>query len=245
MTLPHPLTGTHTHTHTHILHPQATIVPRGHALGMVSQVPDKDEYSITRQQLLADIDVCMGGKAAEELIFGGRPPGDALACPAFYVSLRSRAQRGLERSKEAARAMPVCAALGRPAPSSPPFPPHPSQPVRAGEDHVTTGATSDLQQATRKARHMVVDCGMSERIGPGAAAGPASAPREPRRLQRCRRRAQPFSGCVAPATQGVLQPLAAPVRRRLPLSSGSLQWLWGRSRAPRRGRWWTPRSSPY
>ncbi len=37
----------------------------------------------------------------------------------------------------------------------------------AGEDHVTTGATSDLQQATRKARHMVVDCGMSERIGPG------------------------------------------------------------------------------
>lgn len=41
---------------------------------MVSQVPDKDEYSITRQQLLADIDVCMGGKAAEELIFGGCPP---------------------------------------------------------------------------------------------------------------------------------------------------------------------------
>lgn len=32
---------------------------------------------------------------------------------------------------------------------------------------MTTGATSDLQQATRKARHMVVDCGMSERIGPG------------------------------------------------------------------------------
>lgn len=50
---------------------QATIVPRGHALGMVSQVPEKDEYSVTRQQMRAQIDVCMGGKAAEELIFGG------------------------------------------------------------------------------------------------------------------------------------------------------------------------------
>ncbi len=49
---------------------QATIVPRGHALGMVSQVPEKDEYSVTRQQMQAQIDVCMGGKAAEELIFG-------------------------------------------------------------------------------------------------------------------------------------------------------------------------------
>ena len=51
---------------------QATIVPRGHALGMVSQVPEKDEYSVTRQQMLAQIDVCMGGKAAEELIFGAQ-----------------------------------------------------------------------------------------------------------------------------------------------------------------------------
>jgi len=49
---------------------KATIVPRGHALGMVSQVPDKDEYSTTKQQMMAHIDVCMGGKAAEELIFG-------------------------------------------------------------------------------------------------------------------------------------------------------------------------------
>jgi ATP-dependent metalloprotease len=54
---------------------QATIVPRGHALGMVSQVPDKDEYSTTRQQMLAHIDVCMGGKAAEALIFGEEQVG--------------------------------------------------------------------------------------------------------------------------------------------------------------------------
>ena len=49
---------------------KATIVPRGHALGMVSQVPDRDEYSTTKRQLLAQIDVCMGGRAAEELVFG-------------------------------------------------------------------------------------------------------------------------------------------------------------------------------
>ena len=85
---------------------KATIVPRGHALGMVSQIPDKDEYSTTKQQMMAHIEVAMGGKAAEELIFG--------------------------------------------------------------EDYVTTGATSDLRTATRLARHMVEDCGMSERIGPMA-----------------------------------------------------------------------------
>ena len=31
---------------------------------------------------------------------------------------------------------------------------------------VTTGARSDLQQATRWARHMVAECGMSDAIGP-------------------------------------------------------------------------------
>lgn len=49
---------------------KATIVPRGHALGMVSWLPHEDEYSVSKQQMLASIDVCMGGKAAEELIFG-------------------------------------------------------------------------------------------------------------------------------------------------------------------------------
>ncbi|KAK9863945.1 hypothetical protein WJX84_008380 [Apatococcus fuscideae] len=83
---------------------KATVVPRGHALGMVSQVPENDSHSMTKRQLTARIDVAMGGKAAEELIFGA--------------------------------------------------------------DNTTTGVTSDLQQATSLARHMVTQCGMSSEFGP-------------------------------------------------------------------------------
>ncbi|GAV78496.1 AAA domain-containing protein/Peptidase_M41 domain-containing protein [Cephalotus follicularis] len=49
---------------------KATIVPRGMSLGMVAQLPDKDETRISRKQVLARLDVYMGGRAAEELIFG-------------------------------------------------------------------------------------------------------------------------------------------------------------------------------
>lgn len=49
---------------------KATIMPRGQALGMVSQLPEGDQTSITRKQLLARLDVCMGGRVAEEMTFG-------------------------------------------------------------------------------------------------------------------------------------------------------------------------------
>merc|ERR1712205_223758 len=82
---------------------KATIVPRGQALGTVMQLPEKDELQMTRRQLLAMLDVTMGGRVAEELIFG--------------------------------------------------------------TEDITTGASSDLQQAPRLAREMVTRYGMSEKVG--------------------------------------------------------------------------------
>ena len=83
---------------------KATIVPRGNTLGMVAYLPEKDQMNMSREQLLAHIDICMGGRVAEELIYG--------------------------------------------------------------QGGVTTGAGSDLQQATSTARNMVTKYGMSSLLGP-------------------------------------------------------------------------------
>ncbi|MGH0161812.1 UNVERIFIED_CONTAM: hypothetical protein FKN15_041945 [Acipenser sinensis] len=49
---------------------KATIMPRGPTLGHVSLLPENDGWSETRSQLLAQMDVSMGGRVAEELVFG-------------------------------------------------------------------------------------------------------------------------------------------------------------------------------
>ncbi|EAS36224.3 ATP-dependent metallopeptidase HflB [Coccidioides immitis RS] len=47
-----------------------TIVPRGMSLGVTHFLPEMDIYSKNYTEYLADIDVSMGGKAAEELVYG-------------------------------------------------------------------------------------------------------------------------------------------------------------------------------
>jgi cell division protease FtsH len=49
---------------------KATIIPRGRALGMVMRLPERDQLSITREKMHSDIAVAMGGRIAEEIIFG-------------------------------------------------------------------------------------------------------------------------------------------------------------------------------
>ncbi|SFP90887.1 ATP-dependent zinc metalloprotease FtsH [Sphingomonas rubra] len=49
---------------------KATIIPRGRALGMVMRLPERDSYSYHRDKMYANLSVSMGGRIAEELIFG-------------------------------------------------------------------------------------------------------------------------------------------------------------------------------
>ncbi len=49
---------------------KATIIPRGRALGMVQQLPEKDQYSYSRSKMLSRLIIMMGGRVAEELKFG-------------------------------------------------------------------------------------------------------------------------------------------------------------------------------
>ncbi|GES85435.1 ATP-dependent metalloprotease [Rhizophagus clarus] len=49
---------------------KATIMPRGNSLGMTVQLPEMDKDNYTKKEYLAMIDVAMGGRVAEEMIFG-------------------------------------------------------------------------------------------------------------------------------------------------------------------------------
>jgi ATP-dependent metalloprotease len=54
---------------TNPLH-KITIMPRGQALGMTMHLPEMDKYSMGMNEYQSQIDVCLGGKVAEELIYG-------------------------------------------------------------------------------------------------------------------------------------------------------------------------------
>ncbi|HEY2133607.1 MAG TPA: ATP-dependent zinc metalloprotease FtsH [Acetobacteraceae bacterium] len=49
---------------------KATIIPRGRALGLVMSLPEGDRYSKSKSKLLAELTMAMGGRAAEEIVFG-------------------------------------------------------------------------------------------------------------------------------------------------------------------------------
>lgn len=77
----------------HPIH-KATIMPRGQALGMVHQLPETDVVSVSVEEMRAELDVCMGGRAAEELIFGPD-------------KVTSGASSDLERATDVARRMVI------------------------------------------------------------------------------------------------------------------------------------------
>jgi cell division protease FtsH len=82
---------------------KATIIPRGRALGMVMQLPERDKLSMSFEQMTSRLAIMMGGRVAEEITFG--------------------------------------------------------------KDKVTSGAASDIQQATKLARMMVTQWGFSNELG--------------------------------------------------------------------------------
>jgi cell division protease FtsH len=82
---------------------KATIIPRGRALGMVMQLPERDKLSMSLEQMTSRLAIMMGGRVAEEMTFG--------------------------------------------------------------KEKVTSGAASDIEQATRLARMMVTRWGLSDELG--------------------------------------------------------------------------------
>lgn len=71
------LTAYHEAGHAIVLHTvggeplhKVTIIPRGQALGATMQLPERDRYTESRSKLLATLQGLMGGRAAEEIVFG-------------------------------------------------------------------------------------------------------------------------------------------------------------------------------
>ncbi|MBO0664057.1 ATP-dependent zinc metalloprotease FtsH [Jiella sp. MQZ9-1] len=82
---------------------KVTIIPRGRALGVTMNLPERDRYGMRKNEMEARLAMIFGGRAAEEIIYG--------------------------------------------------------------EENVTTGASNDIQQATNMSRAMVMEYGMSDKLG--------------------------------------------------------------------------------
>ena len=82
---------------------KVTIIPRGRALGVTMNLPERDRYGMRKNEMEARLAMIFGGRAAEEIIYG--------------------------------------------------------------LDNVTTGASNDIQQATNMSRAMVMEYGMSDKLG--------------------------------------------------------------------------------
>jgi ATP-dependent metalloprotease len=71
---------------------KVTVIPRGNALGLTVQLPTSDITGYTKAELYAMLDVCMGGRVAEELIYGSE-------------SVTTGASNDLEKATSVARQM--------------------------------------------------------------------------------------------------------------------------------------------
>ena len=54
---------------------KVTIVPRGRAMGVTQQLPEKDKYIYRKEYMLDRLSVMMGGRAAEEIVIGTKTSG--------------------------------------------------------------------------------------------------------------------------------------------------------------------------
>lgn len=70
---------------------KATIIPRGRALGMVMRLPEADKLSYLREKMIADLAVSMGGRVAEEIIFGYDKVSSGASSDIKYATKLSRA----------------------------------------------------------------------------------------------------------------------------------------------------------
>jgi cell division protease FtsH len=70
---------------------KATIIPRGRALGLVLSLPERDQLSVTMTKYKSQIAMAMGGKVAEELVFGPENVTSGAASDIQQVSRIARA----------------------------------------------------------------------------------------------------------------------------------------------------------